>query len=285
MRKYKFQCWNVAFRQHSEDIENNKETFTLIPNTFRYWAADPFIIKKDEIYFIFAELYDKFFRKGHIGYCKIAEDGKILSKWKKCIKSSVHMSFPFTIVIDDRLFLMPESGKEHELRIYESHDFPNKWRISKKLLTDVQICDTIEIGKYLWTYDNFRSEWNAKIYTNDNNQISLLKEIPDTKKRLRPGGKAFQYKGLWVVPMQNGEGEYGRSLYFTQIDLSDTSNIKYDKILFELSDENVSINRFDKPIIGLHTYNYNEKFEVIDIKTRQFSWGDIIGLILKKIRL
>lgn len=283
MRKYRFQCWNVAFRRHSADIENNIEPFIVIPNTFRYWAADPFIIHKEDKYFIFAELYDRLKRKGDIGYCVLSEDGQILSKWKKIINSKVHMSFPYLLYKNGKLLMMPESGKEHHLCYYEFVDFPSIPRLYKLLLSGVQVCDTIEIGEdYLWAYDNFGEIWKAVVYKNINGKFTKYKEYADNEKRLRAGGKSFLHKGEMIVPMQNGNGEYGKSLFFTNISLTESGDIS-TSVIFEFNTSNIVIKNLKEKIIGLHTYNFDSSFEVIDIKTRNITWADFLGLILKKL--
>lgn len=284
MKKYKFQCWHVAFRKHSNDIENNNEEFLLIPNSFCYWAADPFVLYKDGMYYIFAELFDKIIGKGRLGYCILSEQGKIMSKWKVNIKSPVHMSFPNLMMANGKIYLMPESGKEYELRYYESVNFPKKWVLKEKLLEGVQVCDTIEFYKdYLWCYNDFTKDKKAIIYQKVNNGIyKVIKEIPDEKNCLRPGGKAFEYKGNIVIPFQNGDGEYGKSLFFTAIDYNQFTNDINTEILFELSDKNVCIKNLINPIIGIHTYNFDKDIEVIDVKTRVFTWSNFVGLFFQK---
>ena len=286
MRKYRFQCWHVAFRKHKDDIFNNNDEFIIIPNTFRYWAADPFVIFKDGIYYIFAELYDKILRKGRLGYCKVSVEGKILSKWKMTIKSSVHMSFPNPVIVDGQLLLMPESGKEFELRYYEPIRFPDKWRIKEKLLEGIQVCDTIELGDdYLWAYDDFTRDKKALIYKKGSNQSYVcIKEIPDNDCKLRPAGKAFEINGQLIVPLQNCDGEYGKSIFFNRIIFDKVLNDIKTDVVYEMSNANVIIHGLNEDVIGMHTYNFDNELEVIDYKTRVFTWGDICGLLLSKFR-
>ena len=54
-------------------MESLKE-FTVLPNTIRYWAADPFIISVGEKEYLFFEMFDRLKSKGLIGYREINGD-------------------------------------------------------------------------------------------------------------------------------------------------------------------------------------------------------------------
>lgn len=279
--KLKFECWNVAFRRHEEDILRNDDKFVVIPNTLRYWAADPFIVYEDNVYYIFAELYDRLLSKGKIGYCKLSNDGKLLSKWKVLIDSSTHMSFPVPIKYNGKYYLMPESSKEYELRIYSAESFPEKWIKCKTLLTNVQVADSIFVDKdTLLTYDNYSVPKKALLYKRkkDNSFICVEKE-EDTELRLRPAGKTFFSNGMRIAPLQNCNGAYGKSVFFTALG----DHINDYKIIGELSDKTLKINDYNEVIEGIHTYNFCNDFEVIDIKTRKFNLINFFGLLIRKI--
>lgn len=280
--KLKFECWNVAFRRYKQDILKNEDEFVVIPNTLRYWAADPFIVYEDNVYYIIAELYDRLLRKGKIGYCKLSVDGKLLSKWKVIIDSTTHMSFPVPIKNDGTYYLMPESSKEYELRIYRAESFPEKWVQCKTILSNVQVADSIFIDKdTILTYDNYSVPKKALLYKrNKDNQFICVEKEEDVELRLRPAGKIFFKSDMRIVPLQNCNGAYGKSVYLTAIG----EHINENKIIGELSDKTLKIDNYNEEIEGIHTYNFAKDFEVIDIKTRKFSIVSFLGLILKKIR-
>ena len=68
--------------------ENNKE-FVILPNNFRYWAADPFPYTIDDKTFLFFEMFDRIKGKGVIGY-RVLEDGKV-GKMKKIYLTGVNL--------------------------------------------------------------------------------------------------------------------------------------------------------------------------------------------------
>ena len=61
------ESWNVAWRRESVQrsiLKDTKTEFRVIKNSFRYWAADPFIFEYAGKIYIFAELYDYVKRRG-----------------------------------------------------------------------------------------------------------------------------------------------------------------------------------------------------------------------------
>ena len=102
----------------------------------------------------------------------------------------------------------------------------------------------------------------------------------DVELRLRPAGNIFFKSDMRIVPLQNCNGAYGKSVYLTAIG----EHINENKIIGELSDKTLKIDNYNEEIEGIHTYNFAKDFEVIDIKTRKFSIASFFGLVLKKIR-
>ena len=52
------ESWNVAWRKQGVGsiLKDKKTEFTVIKNSFRYWAADPFLFEYEGKKYIFAEL-------------------------------------------------------------------------------------------------------------------------------------------------------------------------------------------------------------------------------------
>ena len=101
------ESWNVAFREAPAGaiLEDTQTPFTVIPNNFRYWAADPFVIRFAGKTCVFAELYDYILRRGVLGYCEIT--GGKAGKWKPVIREDYHLSYPCLMEHGGKLYLMP----------------------------------------------------------------------------------------------------------------------------------------------------------------------------------
>ena len=70
------ESWNVAFRLKKQGsiFEDLDSRFMIIPNSLRYWAADPMVFTYKNNTYVFAELYDYVRCRGILGYTKY--DGK-----------------------------------------------------------------------------------------------------------------------------------------------------------------------------------------------------------------
>ena len=65
-------CCAVRFNKNNDSIMTDLSTpFVVLPNSKRYWCADPFLFQKDDHYFVFFEAYDRLKRKGVLGYRQI----------------------------------------------------------------------------------------------------------------------------------------------------------------------------------------------------------------------
>lgn len=95
--------WIIAIRKRGE------EQFRIIPNTLRYWCADPFVKEIDGHTFLLFEMYDRLKGKGLIGYRKF--DGIKWGKPKVLIEDATHLSYPFVYEENGKMYIMPESNR------------------------------------------------------------------------------------------------------------------------------------------------------------------------------
>lgn len=54
-----------------------------------------------------------------------------------------HLSFPFLININNQLFMIPESSERKEVLLFQSVEFPARWKKIKVLLSDTEVTDNI----------------------------------------------------------------------------------------------------------------------------------------------
>lgn len=279
------ESWNVAWRKKPTGaILNDKDNvFSIIKNDFKYWAADPFLFDYNNETYIFAELYDYKLCRGCIGYCKW--NGSSFGDWKKIITEEYHLSYPFIFEYNDNIFIMPESGADKSLYLYRAVDFPDIWEKYKVLRENVVYGDTTPFSynnhHYALSYDV--STDNYKLMLLDFDDMSndrSLDDINSTELR-RPAGSVFEKEGKIFRPAQNCTNDYGEGILFYQVDFKSGN---YNEI--KIDDICPSQLNFSKQIIldGMHTYNSNNEFEIIDIKTRRLNLLNLIHRLICKIK-
>lgn len=270
------ESWNVAFRKKpvGEILDDTQTPFVVIRNNFRYWAADPFVVQWEEKTYIFAELYDYILRRGMLGYCTIS--GEKAGKWKPVIRESYHLSYPCVMEYEGKLCLMPESGEGENLTVYEAVRFPDQWKKRTVLRSNVKFADTTPLpcsGRNLALTHRVDDPENPQLTMIDlDGQLGDMPVADSAPLRSRPAGHIFEKDGQWIRPAQfslNIGEDYGKGLIFCRCSL--TEDLQYNETeLREIRPEEL---KFDRAIFldGMHTYNANEQYEVIDIKTRRFN--------------
>lgn len=279
------ESWNIAWRQAAPGaVLTDKNTpFTIIENPLRYWAADPFVVEKDGKTYIFAELYDYIRCRGILGVCELIPGEKC--RWEPIIAEPFHLSYPCILEHGGKMYLMPESGEDRSLLLYEAVAFPRKWKRVKELRRDVDFADTTPIfGSLALTHEVSRAD-SPKLLLIDltGQRPDALAENQDTL-RSRPAGKPFRLKDRLIRPIQHSwdfDQNYGKSLIFSAVTLE--SGICREEPVAEITPADL---RYSRPIYldGMHTYNASTHFEVIDIKTRRFNLLNLLFRMLSKLR-
>ena len=109
------------------------------------FQADPFIVEKADKLYVFYEAFSFRNSKGTLR-CRVLDrelteiDDVKLEGFDdlKC-----HLSFPFLIHINDQLFMIPESSERKEVILFQSVEFPARWKKIKVLISDTELTDNV----------------------------------------------------------------------------------------------------------------------------------------------
>lgn len=283
--KLKSMEFQIGIRKHKGNFLYNNpkliEEFIFIKNPHKYWLADPFIININGKHFLFAEAATKSAWKGEIVFAEIKPDKINSVKWKKCLKKDFHLSFPNVFLISNTLCMMPETNEDNCVSIYECNSFENNvaWSDKKIVLNDIQSVDSVSFEDYLITYNISDALYKLQFYSLTNR--NLLFEIPDKEYKLRPAGNVISSSKCLIFPSQDCKSEYGGGLIFNQL-LINNDSIEINKLV-ELDSNFLNAAFNSKRFTGIHTYNSDDEYEVIDIKTNRFSLAGLLKKIISKL--
>lgn len=244
----------------------------------RYWLADPFLLEKDGVTYIFYEAMDLVTKLGKIGYSIVKEDGTC-TPVKIVIDQKYHMSFPFIFEYEGNVYIMPESCGDWRVRLFKAKRFPDIWEPAEILLPDVYACDSIFIEKdgerWLLTnemyhhppVDSFGSCW-VKNFLYPMKGLAVCGEgvkVTEGDFGIRNAGKSFWDGGkLYRIGQDCRYKQYGRGMALFEVE----SMTPYkEKMLWNVDCEDFYKHLVvtDKhEIIGVHTYNSTEKYEIVD---------------------
>ena len=220
-------------------------------------------------------MYDRKKQKGSIGYAKL-KYGKRL-KFKKCLDLPYHLSYPCIYIYNENIYMLPECYQSEQVALYKCISFPDKWVQERTLLHKFAVDTTpIEIDGKLSYFTTLFKATDERI--NDNLFLLTDENVKELKKSdfcTRSAGLIFHHKNKRIRPVQDCRHEYGCGLIFSQIDTLTKTEFA-EHIIYSvyppssiLSDD---INRIklDKTVnrkwAGVHTYNFNDKYEIIDLK-------------------
>ncbi|MBJ3592523.1 hypothetical protein JGC56_15500 [Salmonella enterica subsp. enterica serovar Saintpaul] len=242
------------------------------------FQADPFIIEKDDKLYVFYEAFSFRNSKGTLRCRVLDRDLTEIDDIKlegfddlKC-----HLSFPFLIHINDYLFMIPESSERKEVILFQSIEFPVRWKKIKVLISDTELTDNVFLTINETCYLLSTTRDNEIIIHSAENIYGQWQRITPSLKvsnhHHRGAGAPYLVDDkMYFLTQECTPETYGKSIYIKElVTLSDTT---FDENLIDKI--NSTINHSD----GVHTLNFSNNYIVYDTKINQFS----LLAIFKKI--
>ena len=282
--------WILLFKIN--DSNSMSKTFfrfkKIIPPIDRFWA-DPFVIEKEDKYYIFIEelMYDT--NKGHISLITMDKKGNYTEP-VKVLEKNYHLSYPFLIEHESNLYMIPETKQNKTIDLYKCINFPDKWEYEKTLINNIEAVDatiTVKNNKF-WLFTNIAVNEGSsnleELYIFSSDNLHSNNWIPHPKnpvvsdvKRSRPAGKFFTYNNNLYRPSQNNTISYGYGMKINKV-------ITLNEFDYVEEEVNSIYPNWDTNITKTHTLNHDGKLTVIDgIFKRKRSFFQIIKFLVQKI--
>ena len=242
------------------------------------FQADPFLIEKDDKLYVFYEAFSFRNSKGTLR-CRIL-DRELTEiddmKLEGFDDLRCHLSFPFLININNQLFMIPESSERKEVLLFQSVEFPARWKKIKVLLSDTEVTDNIFLSINETCYLLSTTMDNKIIIHSADHIYGQWQRITPSLKVSNPhhrgAGASYQVENkMYFLTQECTPETYGKSIYIKE--LVTLNDINFDEYLIEQI--NSSINHSD----GVHTLNFSNNYIAYDTKINKFS----LLAILKKL--
>jgi len=268
-----FNQWILLFnikKGYSDSFWRYKK---IIPPKDRFWA-DPFVIYKDNKYYIFVEEYIYKLKKAHIS-CIIMNSKGSYNKPIKILDKPYHISYPFIFESDDKLYMIPETRDAETIELYKCTDFPLKWEFEMILMENIKAVDTtlFQYENKYWLFTNILENEGAStedelflfysdhFLTNDWKAHPLNPIVSDVTKA-RPAGNIFIRNSIIYRPSQDCSKRYGYGIKINNIiTLNETS---YEEKEIASIEPN-----WESRLLGTHTYNKSGNLNIIDALLRR----------------
>lgn len=273
LSKFYFEQWQLMFCLGDRISKSFHQFKKIVPSKDRFWA-DPFIVHKDDVYYIFIEELEYKDNKGYISVILMDKNGNH-SEPEKVLEKPYHLSYPFIFDWKNESYMIPETSENRSIEIYKCTDFPYHWELHKKIFENIDAVDTTLFfynGNW-WLFTNIRGNQGASFddelflfYSNDPlsknwNPHPLNPIVSDTRKA-RSAGKIFEYEGNIYRPSQNCGGRYGRGLNLSKI--LKLSEAEYEEVVIGAYEP-----YWDKDLLGVHTISYDSGLTFIDVCSRR----------------
>lgn len=271
-RQFYFNQWVLLYSLDENDkIDRAFKNFKrLLPPKDRFWA-DPFIIKKEDKYFIYIEelIYKE--NRGKISVIEMDSDGNY-SKPEVVLETDYHLSYPFLIEDSGELYMLPETQENKTIELYKCVEFPNKWKLEKILFQNIKAVDStiIKYNDKYWLFTNL-TEYNGEhlinelcLFYSDN----LLGDswtnhphnpISTDHTYSRPAGNIFMHENKLLRPSQNCSKHYGYGIQMQEI-------VKLTETEYQEKNIESIYPNWDIDLLSTHTFNTMDNLTFIDAK-------------------
>lgn len=224
--------WNVGIvNRPIADFLGSRDIghVTWLPSRRGRYAADPFGLEEGGVLHVFFEDFDQRLGRAVISHTAVDSGGKI-SDPEQVLDPGCHVSYPFLVKADGAVWMIPETADAAELRLYVAVDFPRRWRLETKLLTDAQVSDPTVIqhaGRW-WLFGTSRGRgvdhalriWHAPRLTGPWS-IHRLDPVKTDAGSARPAGTPFVVDGVLYRPSQDSTRRYGGRVVLNRVDTMD----------------------------------------------------------------
>jgi len=244
----------------------------MLPPSDRFWA-DPFIISREGQNYIFVEELPFKSNKGHIAVIESDSTGSILQT-VTVLNKPYHLSYPFVFDHNGNYYMVPETGENKTIEIYQCTDFPYKWDFVMNLMENLDAKDTTlfyhQNKWWLFTsvcQSGIDSDYSELfLFYSDN--LLTANWIPHPANPVisditsaRCAGKIFVHNQQIYRPSQDCSQRYGRAYNLNIIEKLTEQEYTEVKML------TIEPETIHPDFKGVHTFNRDQGYMVLDAYT------------------
>ncbi|KQK13756.1 glycosyltransferase family protein 64 protein C5 isoform X2 [Brachypodium distachyon] len=247
------------------------------PSSF---VANPFLFLQGDAIYMFFETKNPITSQGDIAAAVSKDAGVTWQQLGVVLDEEWHLSYPYVFRYNNKIYMMPESSKKGDLRLYCALDFPLKWKL-EKVLMEKPLVDSVIInfrGSY-WLLGSDISSYGAKQNGELNIWYSNSPLAPwnphrhnpirnmDSRSSFRNGGRPFIYDGnLYRVGKQ---GISGHSIKVFKVEILTANEYREVEVPFVI----------DKPLKEQNAWNgaRSHHFDVQQLQSGQLWIGVMDG--------
>ena len=180
------------------------------------FVADPFMIRKEDRWYMFFEVLDHETQRGVIATAT-SDDGLTWTYEQVVLKELFHLSYPYVFQWQGNFYMIPETLGAEFISLYRADNFPTRWKLHHRLIKGAHADPSIVRYHDLW--------WMfvcATPYGHDVLRLYFARDlegpwkehprsplVTNDKARARPAGRILEVGGRLVRFAQDCVPSYG----------------------------------------------------------------------------
>lgn len=186
------------------------------------FLADPFGYLVCSEKYILAEYFD--YRKpyGKIVRIKVGKDGKC-GGMEDILSMPYHVSYPYVFNIENNVYVVPETGMNNELAIFQLDNENGSLERIKVIKSGIKAIDPSMVrwkGKWWILYTNKENDGLYILFSDELiGKWHEHKNMPVKKEKglVRSAGTIFEHEGQLYRPVQDCKDKYGKRIIIKRI--------------------------------------------------------------------
>ena len=257
------QHWTIGFIEQSiSDIVNGNpyEIHYVMGMPCDRWFADPFIFDyNDNIIQVLVEEFCYKIRRGRIANLLIDRLTYKLLNYKIILDLPTHLSFPFIIRKEGKIYLAPENSESGSWTMYEYDSATDELK-KVQVLSKEPLTDAIKTNLFRenFIFSTHLPSQNGNILSIYDEEGKLLQKRSFPTNTARNAGDWFRIHNKIYRPAQNCNGGYGKSVVIQEVKRTEEGGFLFENIC-EIISTHPSFTT------GCHTFNGYKDLIVVDV--------------------
>lgn len=278
------------------NIKNPILTAKDITDVPAEFVADPFMLHKNDTWYMFFEVMNIRTNKGDIALAT-SKDGFNWSYQQIVLEEPFHLSYPYVFKWNHEYYMIPETAEASSVRLYKATDFPTQWSFCKTLLDGKDFADPtiFQHNDLWWLFTATAAKRNIlRLYYSQQPTGPWIEHpqspiIEGNAKIARPAGRMIVFDEKILRYAQDCESVYGKQVLAFEITelTTETYQEKPVKTNPIIKASGYGWNKLGMHTIDPHQIDNNKWIACVDGKNYQLALNSnsMLALWLKRLKL
>lgn len=237
-----------------------------LPEEQGHYYADPFLIEKNDLLYIFFE--DYIFKSAQGSLAFMTFDGLSFGKKKGILSAPFHQSYPLIFSHQGDYYCLPEESANGKLILYKATKFPHQWEKCKVIIDRPCVDATIVHHENRWwifcTMAGENVNKDLSLFWSDTLLGDWISHTQNPVRSdiasVRPAGKFFRRDYNLYRPAQDCSHTYGGDIVINRI-----THLSPTAFSEEFTTHTGSL---AEKTFGVHTLSLSKNYIAFDVKQR-----------------